>query len=582
MNSKKFLKRLVKLTGKTLKYRYLWLFVTLIGLSLDTILSFSTIFSVEYFKRGHQKLAILFLMLTVSSQIVYSIYRVLINNVESKYTMHTEELSNRETVDVLGVVKGKIYVTEDNKRRRLSSVEIQDNTKNYISKNIEFTDQVMNSVSDLVAFVIMFIGTITATLLSVKNVPSLILIMATCISVIIIITIRQVKRREVFYAERRKLNDEVNLQKMDLLNISPINQKHQNFLTEGYVQTSKTIQLKKIKLDLKDSIENCYKSGAMAISTILLLIIAIFSYESLNMEIFASLMALSNLYRNMLLSLTREISSIQRLMDMYSEKKSYDKIMNIIADKYLDLSNKSSLKNEQITNITMNELDYIHEDTEKKVVHRIIADKILFSTGESTLISGPSGSGKSTLLKILTGDYSYGEDQIIINNSFNRESIYNYLLYDPDSLLGNKSILEEITFESSKNNIDRQKFIEIMKGLNLYEVIMAKAKNEPLLDYLSCVYKDTFSAGQLQRFVLARLLYNLDKHVEVILLDEPVANLDDNTAHKVIGFITNFCNRDSSRIVIISSHQVKIVEKYCKGKYNFNNIEENYFKVEPA
>ena len=579
MNTKKFLKDNTKLTGKSFKLRYLTLIITLIGLSLDTLSAFSIPLSVDYFRKGDQRLAIFFLIFTVCSQIIYAIYRIFEDHFELKYNMYVDELTNKRTVDILGMVKNKIYVTQSRVRRRLSSVEIQENTKNYITKTVKFTDNIMKSTIEFVTFIIMFIGTVKITLDSVNDMPSLIIILLICIIAIIFITIKQIKRRREFSKVRRQIRDEINTQKMDLLNVIPINQKHQDFLTSGYIESSKEVLQKEIKVYLKESFESCYKTGAMALSTVTLLLIAIFSYDSLNMEIFASLMALSTLYNRLLTTLSHEISSIQRLIDELGDKKSYDEIMETIAGKYLELTHEKGSKKSRIESIILNNLDFIHEDTEKKVVHRIVADSIELNIGEVTFINGPSGSGKSTLLKLYTGDYSYNENSILINKMFYRTTIYNYLVYDPESQIGGKSILEEITFAKDKFNVDKNRLIEILKGLNMYDVIFVKAKNEPILDYLSYTFKDTFSAGQVQRLVLARLLYNLDSSVEVVLLDEPVANLDDKTASNVIEFISKFCNEDSERIVIISSHQVNIVKKYSNKNYTFENINESFFKI---
>jgi ABC-type bacteriocin/lantibiotic exporter with double-glycine peptidase domain len=367
---------------------------------------------------------------------------------------------------------------------------------------------------------------------------------------------------------------------MDILNISPINQKHQHFLTNNYINSSKEIQLKEIKITVKEKIEECYKSGVMSVSTIVLLFIAIFSYETIDIGVFASLMALASLYGRMLNSLTHEISSIQSLIDSSSDKKSYDKIIQIIADKYLELTKEQYETSTKIDNVNLINLDFVHEDIQSKVLHRIIADEIKFESGGCTLIYGESGSGKSTLLKILAGIYNYDDGGVVINNEIHRNSIYNYVMYEPDSTFGSKSILEEVTLDCNKSNVDKQKFIDILKGLSSYETVITKAKHEPILEYLSSVFKDTFSAGQIQRFILARLLYNMESNIDVVILDEPIANLDDDTACKVIEFIDKFCNTDLKRIVLIASHQVKIVEKYCKVKYNFSRSDENYFRIE--
>jgi len=579
-NSKKFLKETVRLSGQTRKYRYICFFTTMLLTLADTLFAFCIPFATENFKNGHQKIAIAFLVVSILNQLIYSILGVFDRNFDMKYRMLSDIDSNQKTVDILGVVRNKVYVTENKIRRRLNSVEVQENTKNYIVKTRLFNDSVIDGITQFMIFIGMFMGTIATTMLTVKNISSLIIIMTICIVVITLVTIRQIKRREMFFKEKRSLWDISNSQKMDILSVLPINQKHQHFLTDNYINSSKEIQLKEIKITMKERIEQCYKSGTMSISTIILLFIAIFSNETLDIGTFASLMALASLYNRLLQSLTQEISSIQSLIDYASDKKSYNTVMKVIIDKYLELTNEKYENLEKINHVKLSNLDFVHEDTENKVLHRIIADELTFTSGESTLIYGESGSGKSTLIKILSGIYSYESNNILINNEFYRSSLYNYIMYDPESTLGSRNILEEVTLDSNKSCVDKQKLIDILKGLSLYEVIMYKAQHEPILDYLQSVFKDTFSAGQIQRFVLARLLYNLESNTGVVILDEPIANLDDITASNVVAYINTFCNTDTSRIVLIASHQVKIVEKFCKVKYSFNNSNENYFKIE--
>ena len=73
-----------------------------------------------------------------------------------------------------------------------------------------------------------------------------------------------------------------------------------------------------------------------------------------------------------------------------------------------------------------------------------------------------------------------------------------------------------------------------------------------------------FSDGQRQRLVLARLLYNLEDDVLVIAFDEATNALNDEILELVMAFIIDYLKDD--RILIFSSHQVKIVEKYVNKK----------------
>ncbi|MDD2375870.1 MAG: hypothetical protein PHD15_01270 [Clostridia bacterium] len=77
-------------------------------------------------------------------------------------------------------------------------------------------------------------------------------------------------------------------------------------------------------------------------------------------------------------------------------------------------------------------------------------------------------------------------------------------MYDLDSTLGSRNILEEVTLDNNKSFVDKQKIINTLKSLSLYKVIIYKMQHELILNYLQSGFKDTFSVDQILRFVLAR------------------------------------------------------------------------------
>jgi ABC-2 type transport system ATP-binding protein len=69
------------------------------------------------------------------------------------------------------------------------------------------------------------------------------------------------------------------------------------------------------------------------------------------------------------------------------------------------------------------------------------------------------------------------------------------------------------------------------------------------------------SAGQKTRVALAKSLLN---EPEVLLLDEPTASLDPDTADWVRGFLEDYCARTKATI-LLASHNMAEVERLCQS-----------------
>ena len=72
------------------------------------------------------------------------------------------------------------------------------------------------------------------------------------------------------------------------------------------------------------------------------------------------------------------------------------------------------------------------------------------------------------------------------------------------------------------------------------------------------------SGGQKQRVGIARALYRQPK---LLIFDEPLNNLDDNTANKILKIIYNL--KDKMTIIIISHDERPL--KHCDTIYNIEN-----------
>ncbi|WP_418567350.1 ABC transporter ATP-binding protein [Peptacetobacter sp.] len=172
-----------------------------------------------------------------------------------------------------------------------------------------------------------------------------------------------------------------------------------------------------------------------------------------------------------------------------------------------------------------------------------------------TLISGKSGSGKSSLLMRIMGFFYDSEDSevkgeilldgqnILGEKSINLAGKIGYLFQDPDSQLCTFTVEDEIAFGLENLNRERKyienKIDEVLKLLNI--------------EFLKFRDLNTLSGGEKQKVALASILA-MDP--ELILLDEPTANLDPKSTKEILNVIEYLKEKEHKTILIIE-HKVQ-------------------------
>ena len=139
-----------------------------------------------------------------------------------------------------------------------------------------------------------------------------------------------------------------------------------------------------------------------------------------------------------------------------------------------------------------------------------------FFPGAKIGVLGLNGSGKSTLLKIMAGI-----DKDIEGEAFPMPNLkIGYLPQEPE--LFNGSVAENICrFSNNDQAFDSAAIVEAAQRADIHQMILRLPNG---YDTSIGVAGQLLSAGQRQRLALARALYNSP---DLILLDEPNANLDD-------------------------------------------------------
>lgn len=208
-------------------------------------------------------------------------------------------------------------------------------------------------------------------------------------------------------------------------------------------------------------------------------------------------------------------------------------------------------------------------------------------TGEITAIVGENGSGKSTLLNIIARNISKSNGECgypyILKHGKNGSSIKQHIGYISQETVRWYGLL--------KNNLHFSASIHDIKGdQNNIEVEFVVSRLG--LDKYKYAYWNEISGGYKTRFSLAKVLI---WHPNLLILDEPLANLDVNTQ---LLFLQDLRSLSSSTAhpmsVIISSQHLHEVESVAdkiifmrdgkalyNGKTNFfgNDRDENIFEI---
>jgi len=170
--------------------------------------------------------------------------------------------------------------------------------------------------------------------------------------------------------------------------------------------------------------------------------------------------------------------------------------------------------------------------------------------GEKILIVGPSGSGKSTLGHCLNGliPFSYkGEinGSLKINgletkeqDIFKLSKMIGTVLQDADGQFVGLTAGEDIAFALENDNVPHAEMHERVR------------KVAQMVDMENLLTSSPFelSGGQKQRTSLAGVMID---NVDILLFDEPLANLDPATGKTAIEIIDNIHEKSKTTIIII-------------------------------
>ena len=176
--------------------------------------------------------------------------------------------------------------------------------------------------------------------------------------------------------------------------------------------------------------------------------------------------------------------------------------------------------------------------------------------GEIVLIMGPSGSGKTTLLTMIGGLLRPTSGSVRINDyditAMSESKLYRVrrslvgFIFQSFNLLESLNVTENVevvmNLAGSRGRAASQKAQQILSDLGLGHRLRFKPRD--------------LSGGEKQRVSIARALAN---DPQLVLADEPTANLDSKHGYEVVALLRDIVQRQG-RTAIIVSHDQRIRE----------------------
>jgi ABC-type multidrug transport system ATPase subunit len=166
-----------------------------------------------------------------------------------------------------------------------------------------------------------------------------------------------------------------------------------------------------------------------------------------------------------------------------------------------------------------------------------------FTAGSHYAITGPNGSGKSTLLQVISGFSIYNEGSVDYfegNQSISTEKIFQKVSLSAPYL----DVIEEMTLSEFFSFHEKMK--GWLPGMHTEEIILLSSLGNAAHKQIRY-----FSSGMKQRVKLAQAIFS---NTPIVLLDEPLTNLDEEGVALYYTLIEKYCK---DRLVIVSSNDKK-------------------------
>lgn len=204
--------------------------------------------------------------------------------------------------------------------------------------------------------------------------------------------------------------------------------------------------------------------------------------------------------------------------------------------------------------VQLNEVTVEYQSVKGKPVCIFNDFSLNLRKGEKIALIGSNGAGKSTMMKLMIGLMKPKSGQVLIGGRDTRK--YNAdelsrtisLVYqNPEEMFIKDSIKEDICYAMKERRIDHyeKRALDLMKKFRLEDLADRDGR--------------LLSGGQMRR---ASLAIGVALNPQILLLDEPTANLDIATRKEIMKLLKEM--KDVTDTVMIATHDMQLVCEWAE------------------
>ena len=197
---------------------------------------------------------------------------------------------------------------------------------------------------------------------------------------------------------------------------------------------------------------------------------------------------------------------------------------------------------------------------------------LTITQGERIALIGTSGSGKTTLLRLINGWVPFDQGNLYLFGNrinpgdFRRRTIRRRIgfIFQAFHLVERATVYENILW----GRLGWQGSLKsLLLGFNHQDHLRTnQAIQDVNLEPYALQRVSSLSGGQQQRVGIARALV---QEPDLILADEPVSNLDPNTAAEIMSLLENAC-RQRNVTLIMALHQPELAKLHANRIVELN------------